>query len=205
MLNSFAKTRNGLHSYEFPSHLAVEEGDELTIVSLNKEYRSFISSLITDALDHSEKNEIWQDNQDRMFDFLIDLYNRDEMTKSSLIQIDMIATQTISTTLTSLNNSGVTHNFTKPKALIRASLEVLAPTGGGNRGQVRVNVSGTGGGSGGWVWVANGQRHPLLPAISLTGLSLGNHDITLQGQTTSGTMTIAGTTYALQYEILEYD
>lgn len=183
--------------------------EPVNAAGINLEWVRYLTPMLTTLLSESQwggTEEAQYEASQEIEQLRVWLYSEKvSEVKITLEQISLGATQTIGTGGADVTNSAFTHNFTKPKALIEALIEVVAPNGGGNQGRISVKCDGTGGGTGSFQWCANAIRATLSPSLLLTNVAPGNHEIKLYGETTLNSMVVQGTTYQLQYKITEFD
>lgn len=159
--NNFARTASGLSSYELPDHKELETGDELTTISINKEFRSLISTLVLDALKGKERNDEWLNNEDKIINFLIDLYDKDSFLYTRIYDV-ALASNVVVSSLTPANivEFEQVHNFTRKNALVECFFVVQ-------------------GGSGPVDYIFNVSASSLMPSESAAAVGGGANPTTL--------------------------
>jgi len=191
---------------EYPVHNEALAGDTLYSIQLNYRWRELLAAAMTHFF-LSDRSELSLDNQDLLDDFLLDLYDAENvgsLMKPNFRLKDLLSNKTTnSTIMTPVAGSNVAFTPTKRNFFVVCHNIALSNTGAQiNEAEVRFNADT---GYENCKAQGTGNPRPLSAAAYFPDVVIGEeHDINLYFRTSSGTVTMQQGS-SLLYEIVEYD
>jgi len=188
-----------------PAHDELLAGDALTKLTLNHEWRRFISVAISAYLANFATDDITLDNQDLLDLLLDDLYTVDAgEVKTTSKGVDLTSNKTTtSTSYVAVANSSFNHTFSKPNALIRCSDMVVSNSGSGSV-TLQLVLAGLSPEAVQEARMDSGTQRVLSTSQVYAAIPAGSRAISLQWKVSTGTGTLVDNP-DLHYEIIEYD